>query len=275
MYTDLEGKTALVTGSGRRTGIGFAIAEKLAESGANIVISDLAGEEGDTTPGAISEMEAMAQDLADRFGTDALAVALDVTDPGSISRAMETAGSRFGQINILVNNAGAALGVPNEVKNYDESLWMKTIDINLHGVFRMSRAVLPFMAGQKGSIINLSSRAGKVPPLWNGAYAVSKAGVIMLTKVMALELAGEEIRANAICPGLIMTDMQEMRINLEAEVFGSTFDAQEKELATRVPMGYLGGPEDVASLAAFLASDASSYITGQAINVCGGQTMEL
>jgi len=111
-----------------------------------------------------------------------------------------------------------------------------------------------------------------VAPLWNGAYAVAKAGVIMLTQVMALELAGAGIRVNALCPGLIMTDMQAWRIRLEADFNGRTFEKQRRELSRRVPLGALGTPEQVADLAAFLASGASSYITGQAVNVCGGQT---
>ncbi len=278
MYKDLEGKTALLTGSGKRTGIGFAIAEKMAECGSNIVITDL-GESLDESlgvkTGTAEEMESIADHLKDRYGVKTLAVKLDVTDGDSIAGMIERVKDRFEHVDALFNNAGAAIGVPNSIENYDESAWMKTIDINLHGVFRVTRAVLPMMAGIKGSIINISSRAGKVPPLWNGAYAVSKAGVIMLTKVLALELGSTGIRVNAICPGLIMTDLQSWRIDLEAQVLNSTAEEREKALRDTVPLGWLGEPAEVASLAAYLASDASSYITGQAINVCGGLTMEL
>jgi len=278
MYKDLKGKTALLTGSGKRTGIGFAIAEKMAECGSNIVITDL-GESLDESlevkTGTTEEMESIADELKDRYGVETLAVKLDVTDGDSIARMMDMIKERFEHVHALFNNAGAAIGVPNSIENYDESAWMKTIDINLHGVFRVTRAVLPMMTGIKGSIINISSRAGKVPPLWNGAYAVSKAGVIMLTKVLALEMGSAGIRVNAICPGLIMTDLQTWRIDLEAQVFNATTDEREKALRDTVPLGWLGDPAEVASLATYLASDASSYITGQAINVCGGLTMEL
>jgi NAD(P)-dependent dehydrogenase (short-subunit alcohol dehydrogenase family) len=277
MAEDLKGKTALVTGAGKRTGIGFAIAQKLAACGVNVIVTEIASPVA-YLPGEAAgngdEINRIAAELAEDYGVKTLAVALDVTEPASISRMVETVKQHFDGIHVLVNNAGAALGVPAEVRNYDEAAWMKTIDINLHGVFRVSTALLPLMEAG-GSIINMSSRAGKVPPLFNGAYAVAKAGVIMLTKVMALELAGGGIRVNALCPGLIMTDMQAWRIALESQFTGKTVEAQKQDLCSRVPMGELGTPGQVADGALFLASEASRYITGQAINICGGMTMAL
>jgi len=128
---------------------------------------------------------------------------------------------------------------------------MKTIDVNLHGVFRISRAVLPLMTGKTASIINTASRAGKVPPLLNGAYAVAKAGVIMLTKVMAKELAGSGIRVNAVCPGQIRTDLEKWRFELEARFFGSTPEEREQEMCKTIPLGRIGAAEEVANLVAF------------------------
>ncbi|MDT8272526.1 MAG: SDR family oxidoreductase, partial [Desulfomonilia bacterium] len=122
---------------------------------------------------------------------------------------------------------------------------------------------------------NTASRAGKVPPLFNGAYSVAKAGVIMLTKVMAKELAGNRIRVNAICPGQIRTDLEQWRFGLEAQFYGSTVEEREQEMCTTIPLGRIGDPGEVASLVAFLASNESSYMTGQAINITGGQLMEL
>jgi len=184
-------------------------------------------------------------------------------------------GTQFERVDILCNNAGASFGVPDAMHTYNEDAWMKTIDVNLHGVFRISRAIIPMMTAAGGSIINTASRAGKKPPLFNGAYAVAKAGVIMLTKVMATELAGAGIRVNAICPGQIMTDLERWRFGLEAEVYGTTIEAREKEMCSTIPLGRIGTPGEVANLVAWLASDESSYITGQAINVTGGQLMEL
>jgi len=202
-------------------------------------------------------------------------VEVDVTDNDAIGRMIEKIRESFEHIDVLCNNAGASFGVPNAVHTYDESAWMKTIDVNLHSVFRISRAVLPMMMGMKGSIINTASRAGKVPPMFNGAYAVAKAGVIMLTKVMAKELAGAGIRVNAICPGQIMTDLEKWRFGLEARFFNTTEEEREKEMCKTIPLGRIGTPEEVGNLVAFLASEASSYCTGQAINISGGQLMEL
>lgn len=277
MYKDLEKKTAVVIGSGKRTGIGYAIAEKLASSGANVVIADLGKvSSGDMVrTGTREEMEDIADDLAGRFGVKTLATDVDITDNESIGRMIDTIAGRFHRVDILCNNAGASFGVPNAAHTYDEDAWMKTIDVNLHGTFRISRAIIPLMMGGGGSIINTASRAGKSPPLFNGAYAVAKAGVIMLTKVMATELAGTHIRVNAICPGQIMTDLEKWRFGLEAQVYGTTVEEREQLMCKTIPLGRIGTPREVSNLVAWLASDESSYITGQAINVTGGQLMEL
>ena len=278
MYRDLKGKTALVTGSGKKTGIGYAIVRSLAASGADVIISDLGQDrDGDDTikTGTLDEMESIATEIREEFSVSVMAVGVDVTDNDAIGRMIEKIRESFEHIDVLCNNAGASFGVPNAVHTYDESAWMKTIDVNLHSVFRISRAVLPMMMGRKGSIINTASRAGKVPPLFNGAYAVAKAGVIMLTKVMAKELAGAGIRVNAICPGQIMTDLEKWRFGLEAKFFNTTEEEREKEMCKTIPLGRIGTPEEVGSLVAFLASEASSYCTGQAINISGGQLMEL
>jgi NAD(P)-dependent dehydrogenase (short-subunit alcohol dehydrogenase family) len=278
MYDDLKGKIAIVTGAGKKTGIGHAIARKLAESGCNIVIADLGkpGSPGDPVKtGTTEEMSEISKAINDEFLVKAVPVNLDVTDKESINKMVSSVKEHFSSIDILCNNAGASFGVPNAVHTYDEEAWMKTIDVNLHSVFRVTRAVLPMMFGRQASVINTASRAAKVPPIFNGAYAVAKAGVIMLTKVMAKELAGAGIRINAICPGQIMTDLEKWRFGLEAQFFSSTIEEREKEMCKTIPLGRIGNPEEVGNLVAFLASNASSYITGQAINITGGQLMEL
>ena len=278
MYDDLKGRTALVTGAGKTTGIGYAIARKLAAGGANIIIADIGrpqSVEGQVSTATSEEMREIEHQLKHDFGVKSQAVTVDVADSGSVTQMVSHIRSRFDSIQILCNNAGASYGVPSDVEHYDETAWMKTIDINLHGVFRISRAVLPLMKPAGGSIINTASRAGKVPPLFNGAYAVAKAGVIMLTKVMAKELAGAGIRVNAICPGQIMTDIEKWRFELEARFFATTAKERELEMCKTIPLGRIGSPDEVADLAVFLASDASAYITGQAMNITGGQLMEL
>jgi NAD(P)-dependent dehydrogenase (short-subunit alcohol dehydrogenase family) len=278
MLQDLSGKTALVTGAGKRSGIGFAIARKLASLGAQVILSDLGTfqqESSGVSTGTLEEMEELARELNDRFTIQTLAVPVNVTDNHSIQAMVETIKGWYNRIDILCNNAGASFGVPNTIQHYDESAWMKTIDVNLHGVFRVTRAVLPLMTGKTGSIINTASRAGKVPPVFNGAYAVAKGGLIMLTKVMAKELAGSGIRVNAVCPGQIQTELEKWRFELEAQFFGSTPEEREQEMCRTIPLGRIGSTEEVANLVAFLASEASSYMTGQAINITGGQLMEL
>jgi NAD(P)-dependent dehydrogenase (short-subunit alcohol dehydrogenase family) len=231
-------------------------------------------EEGGVETGSLDEMKDIAAEMESSFAVKALAVALDVTSAGSITAMVEEVRDFTRNLHILCNNAGATFGVPSTVHGYDEKAWMRTIDVNLHGVFRVTRALLPLMMDTGGSIINTSSRASKVPPLLNGAYAVAKAGVNMLTKVMARELAGARIRVNAICPGQIKTDLEQWRFGLEAKFFQSTVEEREEEMCKTIPLGRIGTPEEVGSLVAFLASEESSYITGQAINVTGGQLME-
>ncbi len=278
MYQDLKGKTAVVTGAGKKTGIGYAIAEKLASCGCHVIIADLGKTPipGESLKSATrDEMDAIASELSKTHDVRTLAVAVDVTDKNAIDAMMETVKGAFDHVDILCNNAGASFGVPNTVLSYDEAAWIKTVDVNLFSVFRVSRAVIPLMAGKPAAIVNTASRAGKVPPIFNSAYAVAKAGVIMLTKTMARELAGMGIRVNAICPGQIATDLEKWRFGLEASIFSTTIEEREKEMCKTIPLGYIGLPGDAADLAVFLASDESRYMTGQAINIDGGQCMEL
>ena len=278
MYEDLKGKTAIITGSGKKTGIGYAIAKKLASCGSHVIIADLGQPpvpEAAVNTGTREQMDIISTELAQTYGVKTLAVAVDVTDNGAIGEMMEKIKKRFDHIDILCNNAGASFGVPNTVLSYDETAWIRTVDVNLFSVFRISRAVIPLMLGKPAAIINTASRAGKVPPIFNSAYAVAKAGVIMLTKTMAKELGGAGIRVNAICPEQIATDLEKWRFGLEASFFSTTVEEREKEMCKTIPLGFIGVPRDAADLVAFLASDASRYITGQAINLDGGQCMEL
>ena len=278
MYADLKGKTALVTGAGKKTGIGFGIAENLAANGCHVVVADL-GTEGSNggvvAAGSVKEMETIAATLHQRFGVKTLAVSVDITSNDSLQKMVAAVSAEFDRVDILCNNAGAVFGVPNAIHTYDEQDWLKTIDVNLNSVFRVTRAVLPLMFGQPGCIINTASRGGKVPPIFNGAYAVAKAGVIMLTKVMAKELAAAGFRVNAICPGQIHTDLEDWRAPLEAGFLGQSIEERNEAMRQTIPLNRVGTPDEVGRLVAFLASDASSYMTGQAINVTGGQLMEL
>ena len=278
MYADLKGKTALVTGAGKKTGIGFGIAQNLAANGCRVIVADLGfeGSSGGVVAAAsVQEMEAIAAALGEQHSVQTMAVSVDVTDNGSLQRMVAAVSAEFPHIDILCNNAGAVFGVPNAIHTYDETAWLKTIDVNLHSVFRVTRAVLPLMFGKPGCIVNTASRGGKVPPLFNGAYAVAKAGVIMLTKVMAKELAGAGFRVNAICPGQIHTDLEDWRAPLEASFQSQSVEERNAAVRKTIPLDRVGTPDEVGRVVAFLASEASAYMTGQAINVTGGQLMEL
>ncbi len=277
MYSDLKGKTALITGAGKENGIGYGIACKLAQSGANIVIADLiqTDDGNPLTSGNEGTLKQLADRLTETYGVESLAIGLDVTDTASIQAMAATVKNQYQSIEILCNNAGTVFGVPNAVHTYDDDAWMRTVDVNLNGVFRVSKAMIPLMLAKGGSIINSASQAAKKPPLFNGAYAAAKAGVLMLTKVMAIELAGSNIRVNAICPGVIKTDFTQWRFELEAKFFNSTPEERMEIKSKEIPLGRLGTVEEVANLVAFLASAESGYMTGQALNITGGQTMEL
>jgi NAD(P)-dependent dehydrogenase (short-subunit alcohol dehydrogenase family) len=278
MYSDLEGKTALITGGGLEDGIGFATARKLAENGVHIILTDLCREpetNAGVKQGTMKSLQNLATKLGSTYGVKVLPLALDVTDNQSISAMVQDVKAEFERVDILFNNAGVSIGVPSPIHDYDEASWLKTIEVSLHGTFRVTKAMLPLMFGKPVSIINNASKAGKSPLPLNGAYAVAKAGVIMLTKVMAKELGGVGVRVNALCPGLIMTGLQKWRFELEAEIFDCSPEERQQEKCKEVPLGYLGTADQVADLAVYLASESSSYITGQAINVCGGQLLEL
>ena len=277
MYDDLKGKNALITGAGKKAGIGYAVAKKLASCGVNVALADLTEAE-DNNPLVTSDqaqLVTLAQNLTDTYQVRTLALSLDVSNSESVQNMSQILADEFRSINILCNNAGTVFGVPNTIHAYEESAWMKTIDVNLHGVFRVSKSIVPLMMQPGGSIINAASQAAKKPSLFNGAYAAAKAGVLMMTKVMALELAGNNIRVNAICPGIIMTDFTRWRFDLEAKFLDSTPEDRMALKSAEIPLGRFGTADEVANTVAFLASSESSYMTGQAVNITGGQTMEL
>lgn len=277
MYADLKGKTALIVGAGKRSGIGYGLARELAANGTNLILADLGriDENNQVATGTSAELEALCSELENTFGIQSLPVQVDITSRASVNQMLETVSQTRAALDILCNSAGASFGVPNAVHTYPEEAWLKTIEVNLHGAFRVIQAAVPLMKGHSASIVNIASRAGKTPPLFNGAYATAKAGLIMMTKVLARELAGESIRCNAICPGVIDTDLTRWRFELEAGFFQATPEEREAAMCQTIPLGRIGSISEVARLATFLASEASSYITGQALNITGGQLMEL
>lgn len=236
---ELEGKRALVTGAGR--GLGLAIARLFAERGARIAVADI--------DDAAAERAALA------LGDGAIAMPCDVTKPGEVQHAIGTAVEAFGGLDVMINNAGVEIGKPLPETSDEE--FSRLIDVNVNGVFYGIKYAVPALAQTRGNVINMASVAGLggVPLL--GAYCASKAAVIRLTQTAAVELRDAGIRVNAICPSFIDTEMVERLVEPFEAATGAEFDA----LAAQA-QGRLGTPEEVAEMAAFLASDAASFVTG-------------
>lgn len=275
-----DGKVALVTGASKETGIGHAVAMRFAEEGANVIVADLCRPLSSEFPGYVrtgsnEELVALADKIEGK-GVRSLAVPLDVTDPAMVTQLARRVEEEFGSLDVLVNNAGGSPG-PQAIEALEERAWLTTMDINLNGPYRVTKAMIPLLVkgGPGGSIINTSSRAGKVASAFMAAYCSAKAGLIMLTKVTALELSGKGIRANCICPGQVQTDLGEWGWKMKAFAKGQTMDQFHEDLGKELPLGRPATPQECANVVAWLASDQASYITGQAINVTGGQLMEL
>jgi NAD(P)-dependent dehydrogenase (short-subunit alcohol dehydrogenase family) len=248
-----QGKTAIVTGGA--SGIGQACVERFVKEGANVIIADIDGEGAGRLAAA----------------TGAIAVEADVTDAASIDRLIGEAVSRFGGLDIMVNNAGVMLVAP--VVETDPANWRRVIDVNLTGVFLGARAAAKQMIsqGRGGVIINGSSGAGRRGSPNFSAYCASKAGIISLTQALAIELAPHQIRVNAYTPGHIMTPFWDQIADGYARVTGSTRDAVIERFRKSVPWGRFGTPEEVASAVSWLASDEAEYISGQAIAMNGAE----
>jgi len=246
---DLKEKTAIITGSAR--GIGRAIAEALAEAGANVVISDINQEASETT----------AREIADKYQVKTLAVMANVAKKAETDQLVSQTLEKFGQVDIMVNNAG--ITKDNLLMRMTEEEWDAVLTVNLKGVFNGIQSVTrPMMKARSGKIINIASVVGVTGNAGQANYSAAKAGVIGLTKTTARELASRGINVNAVAPGFIATDMTD---KLSDEV--------KAKINTGIPFGKMGTAEDVANAVRFLGSDDAAYVTGQVLNVCGGMVM--
>ncbi len=244
---DLSNKVAIVTGSAR--GIGKAIALKLAEVGADIVVNDIAAA-ADTLEGTANEIRALKR--------KALAITADVSSSADVAHFIETAASTMGRIDILVNNAGVTRD--QLLMRMSDEEWDTVLNVDLKSAFLCSRAVIRYMMKQRwGRIISIASIVGIMGNAGQANYASAKAGVIGLTKSIAKEVGSRGITANAIAPGFIETRMTEQ-----------LDEKQRQILLQHIPVGSIGTPRDVAEAVAFLASEEAKYITGQVLGVDGG-----
>ena len=252
----LAGKIALVTGGAR--GIGGAICQAYAAEGAKVAVADRLIED--------------AQETAALLGENGMAVPMDVTDLGAIAAGVAAVEKKWGSIDILVNNAGIFNMAAIEEVTVDD--YRRQYDVNVAGTIFAIQAVVPGMKKRGGGvIINLASQAGRRGEPNVTIYCSTKAAVISITQSLALELAKDKIRVNAIAPGVIDTPMWKHVDALFAKYENKAVGQKKREVGEAVPLGYMGAPEDIAKPAVFLASEDASYITAQTLNVDGGNWM--
>jgi D-sorbitol dehydrogenase (acceptor) len=256
----LQDRHALLTGAGG--GIGLAVAAAYLREGARCTIVDLA-------PQASADVQALVTQYAKRV----CYVAADVTKSADIARMIEAARNQFGTIDILFNNAALFDMAP--LLESDETMYDNLFSVNVKGMFFVMQAVLQQMVtdGVKGSVINLSSQAGRRGEALVSHYCATKAAVISYTQSAALAMAPHKIRVNAISPGVVDTPMWKNVDALFARYEGLKIGEKKIAVGKAVPLGYMGAPEDIASVAVFLASSEASYITAQTLNVDGGSVM--
>lgn len=254
-----ENQVVLITGAAN--GIGQACAYRFAEEGARIVCMDINDDANEATAEKCRE-----------FGVEALAFHCDVTDEQNIKDIVQSVMDKWSRVDVLVASAGIYTGTP--LADVPLSQWQRTIDINLTGTFLSNQAVAPIMIAQEsGSIINISSMAGKTSWVASAEYSASKSGVIGLTRSVAMELAPYGATANAICPGNTLTDMVRNVAEKVGKLDGVTGEEWLQMRANDCPMKRVAEPWEIAGVAAFLASKDSRYMTGQALEVDGGLIM--
>ncbi len=255
----MRNRIALVTGAGR--GIGRAIALAFAHQGARLAI----------TARSQDELNNLAQEVQS-MGGETMVIVDDLSEDSAPARIVDQVSKRWGPVEILVNNAGIGSSQnPKPLVDFSDDFWNLTLRVNLTAPYLLTKLVLPAMTAQRwGRILNIASIAGKVGGFHSAAYTASKHALIGLTKSTATEVASEGVTANAICPGVTRSEMNNQRLEYDAVRLGVSFEKLEE---TSTPLGRRLEPEEVATLAVYLAQEDARGVNGQSINVCGGAVL--
>ena len=276
MYA-LDGKVALVTGAGRHRGLGEAMAKRLAADGARVVITDIGEEKGAQFAaehiGTTAEMDAIADEINAAGGT-ATAHICDVTEEDQVASAVKKAVDTYGRLDIMINNAGIGY-LMTDILNLEQKDWDAVLNVNLRGVFFGIKygAEQMIAQGEGGTIINVASQAAKRGFAGAAAYVSSKHGVVGLTRTAALEFGPHNIRVNSICPNHVTTGLGAWQNEHFSAAGGQSEDDYMTAMQSRIPLGRVGLTSDIAAMAAFLCSDQAPYVTGQNLDVSGGEEM--
>ncbi|MDH3511762.1 MAG: SDR family oxidoreductase [Gammaproteobacteria bacterium] len=274
--TQLAGKVAVCTGAGRSKGLGAAILRRLAIEGCRVVVSDIGEPSGLLTDNDIGTSAGMA-DVGDELragGAECIEIACDVRDPDSVRNLVDQTVEHFGQIDILVNNAGVGY-LMRDFREVPLDEWQLVLDVNLTGAFLCTQAAINRMIdqGHGGRIINIASQAAKSGFPHLAAYVATKHGLVGLTRSNAIEFGAFGITVNAVCPNHVTTDLGTKQNAYYSQLQGKTVDEYLADMRGRIPLGRPGLQADTAAAVAWLASDDARYITGEALNVSGGEEM--
>lgn len=275
VYQELKDKVAVVTGAGRHAGLGEAMAKRLASEGVKVVITDIGKASGEHMPegaiGTLSEMEQIVAEIKEAGG-EASCIACNVLNEEEVEAAAKFAVDTYGSLDIWVNNAGIGYLMKSILEMPAEE-WDTVLGVNLRGVFCGIKYAAKTMVGQGrgGKIINIGSQASKSGFIHASAYTASKHGVVGLTRSAAMELGQHGINVNTICPNHVTTGLGAWQNDHFSDVTGKGYDKYMDDMRAKIPMGRPGLQEDIAKACAFLCSDQASYITGECMNVSGGE----
>jgi len=275
IYPDLRGKVACITGAGRRNGLGEAMARRLAAEGCSVVLSDLGTARGAEMPaeaiGTSAELAAIVADIR-AAGGEATGVACDVLDEAQVEHLVGEAVRCYGRLDIMVNNAGIGYLMKPLIET-EQAGWDAVIGVNLRGVFfGVKHAALQMIRqGGSGRIINIGSQASKSGFINAAAYVSSKHGVVGLTRTAAVELGKHQITVNCICPNHVTTGLGAWQNSYFSAATGRSEAQYLADMRARIPLGRPGLQDDIAKACAWLASEEAAYVTGEAMNVSGGE----